>query len=172
MKICIFVFVLLLLVGIIFVFQQSNIDEYGYGSNLNEISVIKEEKIFSSELNTEEDLFFYRTGYLTNFTLYIIGKFSSDTISKIKNNHLLIDLPKPLFSYEEQVPINTFSWPLKHIPGDIANKLKLRREYNNYFSELNDNIILFEVTKNKYYIQLFVLGESGYFIISITHATR
>ena len=59
MKIYIFVFVLLLLVGTIFVFQQSNIDEYGYGSNLNEFSVIKEEKIFSSELNTEEDLFFF-----------------------------------------------------------------------------------------------------------------
>lgn len=172
MKICTFFIVLLLLVGIVFFFQQSNIDEYGYGSNLNKISVIREEKIFSPKLSTEGDCFFFRTGYLSNFILYIIGKFSSDTISKMKNNPRLVDLPEPLLSYEDQVPINTFSWRLKHIPNDIANKLKLRREYNNYFSDLNDNIIWFELIKNRYYIQIFVLGKSGYFIISMTHNTR
>lgn len=90
----------------------------------------------------------------------------------MKNNPRLVDLPEPLLSYEDQVPINTFSWRLKHIPNDIANKLKLRREYNNYFSDLNDNIIWFELIKNRYYIQIFVLGKSGYFIISMTHNTR
>ena len=58
MKICTFFIVLLLLVGIVFFFQQSNIDEYGYGSNLNKISVIREEKIFSPKLSTEGDCFF------------------------------------------------------------------------------------------------------------------
>lgn len=109
MKICTFFIVLLLLVGIVFFFQQSNIDEYGYGSNLNKISVIREEKIFSPKLSTEGDCFFFRTGYLSNFILYIIGKFSSDTISKMKNNPRLVDLPEPLLSYEDQVPINSRS---------------------------------------------------------------
>lgn len=117
---CIFI-ALLLSAGVLFSIKQSGIDEYGYVSNLNDISAIKEEKLFSSKLSTEGDLFFYRTGYLSNFALYIIGKFSSDTISKIISNHCLVDLPKPLFNYEDYFPISTFSWPLNHIPNDIAN---------------------------------------------------
>ena len=172
-RITLYIFIALLLsAGVLFSIIQSSIDEYGYVSDLNDISAIKEEKLFSSKLSTEGDLFFYRTGYLSDFALYIIGKFSSDTISKIISNHCLVDLPKPLCDYEDYFPISTFSWPLNHIPNDIAKKLQLRKKSHYYLSDLDDNAIWFKYSKNKYYVEIILLGKGGYFIIIVTHNTR
>ena len=104
MKICTFFIVLLLLVGIVFFFQQSNIDEYGYGSNLNKISVIREEKIFSPKLSTEGDCFFFRTGYLSNFILYIIGDGPdrAKTEAKLKLYNIVDNVI--LVGYTDKVP--------------------------------------------------------------------
>ena len=88
--------------------KMANINECGYANNFNEIPGIKEEKLFSPNIHTEGNLFFQRTGYLSHFALYIIGKFSTETFEKLINDPRSLALPLPCFSYEDHSPINGY----------------------------------------------------------------
>ena len=113
-----------------------NINEYGYVSNFNEIPGIQNERILDGRIVMEND-FFHRTGFLSNYDLYIMGKFAPETMSILFDNPSVLGLPLPLISYQEQMSINAFSWPLRNIPADITDKLKLYRK---------KEIILFQYT--------------------------
>lgn len=98
--------------------------------------------------------FFHRTGFLSNYDLYIMGKFAPETMSILFDNPSVLGLPLPLISYQEQMSINAFSWPLRNIPADITDKLKLYRKNKLYYSSIHDFIVLFEFCRENFYVKI------------------
>ena len=149
------------------------IDEHGYTSDLENIPGLEDENIISADVKFENDLFYSRTGWLNDWSLIIIGKFSPETTSYLLSKPNEIGFPSPRPSYEEGINIFFWVWPMKNIPEDIKNNLKLTQfqdSKNFFYSKIEDNMAVFEFKYKKYYGEkVFLLGKSGYFIIRVNH---
>lgn len=153
------------------------IDEHGYTSDLENIPGLEDENIISADVKFENDLFYSRTGWLDHWTLRIIGKFSPETTSYLLSRPNEIGFPSPRFSYAEGFnDISLYLWPLKNIPEDIKNNLKMTQYENSkkkyFYSKIEDNMVVFEFEYKKYYGErVFLFGKSGYFIIQVQHCS-
>lgn len=149
------------------------IDEHGYTSDLENIPGLEDENIISADVKFENDLFYSRTGWLDDWSLIIIGKFSPETTSHLLSRPNEIGFPSPRPSYEEGINIYFWVWPMKNIPEDIKNNLKLTQFQDSkklFYSKIEDNMAVFEFEYKKYYGEkVFLLGKSGYFIIRVNH---
>lgn len=150
------------------------IDEHGYTSDLEDIPGLEDENIISADVKFENDLFYSRTGWLDDWSLIIIGKFSPETTSYLLSRPNEIGFPSPRPSYEEGIEIYFYPWYLKNIPEDIKNNLKMTQYENSkkkyFYSKIEDNMVVFEFEYKKYYGErVFLFGKSGYFIIRVNH---
>lgn len=142
------------------------IDEHGYTSDLENIPGLEDENIISADVKFENDLFYSRTGWLDHWTLRIIGKFSPETTSYLLSRPNEIGFPSPRFSYEEGFnDISLYLWPLKNIPEDIKNNLKMTQYENSkkkyFYSKIEDNMVVFEFKyKNIMENECFYLGRA------------
>ncbi len=165
----------LLLVGTFLFLAMQGIDDYGYTSDFNNIPGINDGKILPEGVRIEEDLFFSRTGWLDDWCLYVIGKFTPEITSYLLGKPNEIGFPVPEISYEEETPIYLALWRLKNIPKDIEHNLKLtQRQENNkyYYSKIDDYLVLFYIKyKKHYHVKIYLLGKSGYFIMEVIHVT-
>ncbi len=167
---------MVLFLGVFFVFFaiMQVIDEHGYASDFNNIPGIKDDKIVSTCVKIENDLFFCRIGWLDYWGLHIIGKFTYETTSYLLSRPGEIGFPIPQISYEEEIPINLASWKLKNVPKVIEHNLKLTQSHGGkyYFSQIDDNLVIFNIDYKKHYqVRVFLLGKSGYFIMEVIHFT-
>lgn len=136
------------------------IDEHGYTSDLENIPGLEDENIISADVKFENDLFYSRTGWLDDWSLIIIGKFSPETTSYLLSRPNEIGFPSPRPSYEEDINIYFWVWPMKNIPEDIKNNLKLTQFRNSkklFYSKIEDNMAVFEFEYKMYY------GEKVFF---------
>lgn len=163
----------LFLGGCLLFIKMQVIDEHGYTSDLENIPGLEDENIISADVKFENDLFYSRTGWLDHWTLSIIGKFSPETTSYLLSRPNEIGFPSPRPSYEEDINIYFWVWPMKNIPEDIKNNLKLTQFRNSkklFYSKIEDNMAVFEFEYKMYYGEkVFLLGKSGYFIIQVVH---
>ena len=143
------------------------INESGYANEFNEIPGMPKD-FFYERVMIENELYFSRKGYLSDYTLYIIGTFTPETTSILINALNDLGLPSPIFSYQNEQHINTFGLPLKNIPANMANKLKLRQEDRMYYSDIDDYLVFFKFSREKIHIEIYLFGKDGYFIISVT----
>lgn len=166
----------LLLGGCLLFIKMQVIDEHGYTSDLENIPGLEDENIISADVKFENDLFYSRTGWLDHWTLRIIGKFSPETTSYLLSRPNEIGFPSPRPSYEEGINIYFWVWPMKNIPEDIKNNLKLTQYENSkkkyFYSKIEDNMVVFGFKYKKFYgEQVFLFGKSGYFIIQVQHCS-
>ena len=155
---------------------MQNINEQGYASDINNIPGIQDDKILSECVKIENDLFFCRIGWLDDWGLHIIGKFTHETTSYLLNRPGEIGFPIPEISYKEEFPIDLAAWKLKNVPKDIEHSLKLTQRHGNnnyYYSQIDDNLVIFNIDYKKHYqVRVFLLGKSGFFIMEVNHFTR
>lgn len=164
-------FILFLVSGIICMFL-GNINESGYADNFDQIPGLPEERIVVESIPVEGKLFYCRVGYMSDYTLHIVGKTTPETISTLLESPEDLGFPAPSISYDDQWNLDTFFFNMKNIPEEISSRLKLQKYGQCFYSELEGYAVAFEMEYGKYFIKVNLLDKSGYFIIRVSHHTR
>lgn len=165
---------LLIMASSVILFLYScNVNDSGYSNCIDHIFDTFGVKPFSLKLNTVGDLYFQRIGFLSNWELTILGQFSQETMSKILDTPLILGLPSPKISYQDEQPVQNEIFYLLMPPTDVVNKLLLfKKSPDRFSSKIDDNLIVFRMSNENYLISLYLLGRTGFFVLKIMHNVR